>query len=178
MGKHQPRRSAVIGSAILAPTGVAAPAPQHLPLDLRIQSDEIFLSGRFHRWQTTAWRGPDLDLLTVRMAVDATSPDQLTADPTETNLFSFTSTAVTKLDESVYSAAGRLRTSTGEHPFDLMVEIPHGHTAFFALGFAARREVLGDAWHELFDASGPGGIDAERRLDPRAGVRDPQLAAA
>ena len=138
----------------------------------------MFLSGHFHRWQTMVSRGPDLDVMSVRMAVDATSPDQLTATDAGRDLFSFTSTSVTKLDENVYRAEGTLETSAGHHPFGMMIEAPREHNAFFALGFSGRREVLGNVWTELLAASGVGDLDAERRLDPRAGVRDPELAAA
>ena len=154
-------------------------SPRHPPIDLRIQGGDVFLSGHFHRWQAMAYRGPDLDVLSVRMAVDATSPDQLTDDTDQgRDLFSFTSTNVTKLDDNVYRALGTLKTTVGRHPFEVMIEAPREHNAFFALSFSGRKEVLGNAWPELMAASGTGDLDAERRLDPRAGVRDPELAAA
>ena len=123
-------------------------------------------------------RGPDLDVLSVRMAVDVTSPDQLTFNPTGPDLFSFTSASVERLDDHFYRAEGLLSTSTGKHPLDLMIEVPDGHNAFFSLGFSGRKEVLGNVWPELMATSGVGDLDAERRMDPRAGVRAADLAAA
>ena len=61
----------------------------------------------------------------------------------------------------------------------MLVEVPEGHTAFLSLSFVVRKEELGAGWKELLiGGSGAGGIDAERRLDPRSGVREPELAAA
>jgi polyisoprenoid-binding protein YceI len=166
-----------MGKRIL-PANDSSLSPVRPPIDLRIQGDEIFLSGHFHRWQAMVSRGPDLDLLSVRMAVDVTSPDHLKNTTDGRDLFSFTSTNVMKLDDNVYRAEGHLNTTAGQHPFDVMIEIPRGHNAFFALAFSGRREVLGNVWPELMAASGVGDMDAERRLDPWASVRDPELAAA
>ena len=156
------------------------------PIELRIHGDEILLSGRFHRWQATAFTAADLDELSVRMAVDSTSPDQLTAvgDPNRqpdrpTDLFSFHSDKVHRHHPSIYRADGQLRTNTGTHPLEMQIEIPEGHNAFFAVSFVANKAVLGDAWAELITGgSSGGGIDAERRLDPWATVINPELAAA
>lgn len=151
------------------------------PVDLRVHGSEIWLSGRFHRWQATAFTGVDLDEVSVRIAVDSTSPDhlsELSAGP-RGELLSFRTGDVKKVNASLYRAQGELGTSTGKHPFEMKIEVPEGHNAFFALSFTANKAVLGDAWAELvtggFDG---GGIDAERRLDPWAGVRDSELAAA
>ncbi len=150
------------------------------PIDLRIQGDDILLSGRFHRWQATAFTGRDLDELAVRMAVDSTSPDQLTVPSDDRrDLFAFHSSEVHRENASHYRAKGGLLTSTGTHPFEMRIELPEGHNAFFGVSFVAGKAILGDAWTELVTGgSDGGGIDAERRLDPRAGVRDPDLAAA
>lgn len=148
------------------------------PIDLGIHCADILLSGRFHRWQATAFTGADLDEVSVRMAVDSTSPDQLTADR-EGNLFSFRSDAVERVNPALFRAVGELTTGTGTHPFSLQIELPEGHNAFFAISFVADKRVLGDAWGELVTGgSGSGGIDAERRMDPWAAVRNPDLAAA
>jgi hypothetical protein len=163
---------------VIAPANNVATAPRRPPIDLRVQGGDLFLSGHFHRWQVMAFRGPDLDVLSVRMAVDSTSPDQLTVTDAGRDLFSFRSTSVTKLDDNLYRAEGTLKTTAGRHPFEVMIEAPREHNAFFALGFSGRKDVLGNAWTDLLAASGTGDLDAERRLDPRAGVRDPELAAA
>jgi len=162
----------------LAPANHVKRSPRRPPIDLRIQGDGLFLSGHFHRWQVMAFRGPDLDVLSVRMAVDSTSPDHLTVTDSGRDLFSFTSNNVTMLDDNVYRAEGTLKTTAVQNPFEVMIEAPREHNAFFALGFSGRREVLGNAWTDILSASGTGDLDAERRLDPRAGVRDPELAAA
>ncbi|MES1172162.1 MAG: hypothetical protein ABUL77_02905 [Bacteroidota bacterium] len=149
------------------------------PIDLRIHNSEVFLAGRFHRWQASTTSGKDLDELSVHMAVDVTSPDNLTVDPSERNLFSFRSDTVSQVHSNVYIARGRLESPAGTRPFEMLVEVPEGHTAFLALSFVIRKEELGSGWKELLTGgSGAGGIDAERRLDPRAGVRDLELAAA
>lgn len=149
------------------------------PIDLRIHCADIMLSGRFHRWQATAFTGGDLDEASVRMAVDSTSPDHLPGDLDAPDLFSFRSNRVERVNPALFRAGGQLATSTGTHPFDMQIELPEGHNAFFAVSFTAKKQVLGAAWGELVTGgSGSGGIDAERRLDPWAGVRDPDLAAA
>lgn len=150
------------------------------PIDLQISGGDILLSGRFHRWQATAFTGADLDELSVLMAVDSTSPDRLTVvSEDDRDLFSFHSTDVRRESASLYRASGWLRTGTGTHPFEMRIELPEGHNAFFAVRFSAPRAILGDSWAELVTGgSGAGGIDAERRLDPWAGVMNPELAAA
>jgi hypothetical protein len=155
-------------------------APARSPIDLRIHGTEILVSGHFHRWQAAITMGQDLDELSVRMAVDVTSPDQLTtANPGGGDLFSFRSSTVLPLQPNMYLARGELITSAGARPFEMVVEAPEGHNAFMALSFIVRKEELGTSWKELVTGgSGAGGIDAERRLDPRLGVRDPELAAA
>jgi hypothetical protein len=153
--------------------------PTRSPIDLRIHGSEILVSGHFHRWQAAITMGQDLDELSVRMAIDVTSPDQLTADPNERDLFSFRSSTVLPLQANMYLARGELITPVGARPFEMVVEAPEGHNAFLALSFIVRKEELGASWKELVTGgSGAGGIDAERRLDPRSGVRDPELAAA
>jgi len=153
------------------------------PLDLSIAGSDILLSGRFHRWQAAAFTDSDLDQLSVRMAVDATSPDQLAeiygANRGPASLLSFRSKEVERVQPLVYRASGELATSAGTRPIEMVIEMPDDHTAFFALSFKVGKDALGDAWSELVTGgSGGGGIDAERRLDPRSGVRVPILAVA
>ena len=149
------------------------------PIDLSIRGSDVLLSGRFHRWQAATARGDDLDELTVRMAVDVTSPDDLTVPGDEKDLFAFRSETLVPMRPNLYIAHGRLLTASGDRPFEMAVEIPDGHNAFFSLSFVARKEELGPSWAELATGeTGAGGIDAERLLDPRLGVRAPQLAAA
>jgi hypothetical protein len=149
------------------------------PVDLRIHGGDLLLSGRFHRWQATAFTSGDLDQLSVRLAIDSTSPDQLTGDGDEGNLFSFHSSQVEQLQPYLYRAYGEMQTTSGAHSLALRVELPEGHNAFFAVSFDASKEVLGDAWWELVTGGGgAGGIEAERLLDPRSAVRVPDLAAA
>ncbi len=153
--------------------------PHRSPIDLRIHGADIFLSGHFHRWQATTVTGKDLDELCVRMAVDVTSPDHLTINPTEKDLFSFRSATLLQVQSNLYLARGQLITSAGARPFEMVLETPEGHSAFCSLAFIARKDELGIGWKELVTRdAGAGGIDAERLLDPRSGVRDPQLAAA
>lgn len=155
-------------------------SPKRSPIDLRIHGDDMLLSGRFHRWQATAFTDADLDELSVRMAIDSTSPDQLTlVSDDDHDLFSFHSADVRRESASLYKARGGLTTATGTHPFEMHIEVPEGHNAFFAIKFVARKAVLGDSWAELvIGGSSGGGIDAERRLDPWAVVLNSELAAA
>jgi hypothetical protein len=149
------------------------------PIDLRIHGGDLLLSGHFHRWQATAFTSGDLDQLSVRLAIDSTSPDQLTRDLDEGDLFSFRSSQVEQLQPFLYRAYGEMITTSGTHPLALRVELPEGHNAFFAVSFDATKEILGDAWWELVTGGGgAGGIEAERLLDPRSAVRVPELAAA
>jgi len=159
--------------------GAALPRSPRPPIELRIQGEDVFLSGSFHRWQANAASGPDLDMVSVHLAVDATSPDLLRAHPPEHHLFSFTSKTVHKLGENVFSAEGLMTTDAGEQPCDVLVEIPEGHTAFVALAFVVKKEFLGESWQEITGSAGMGGgIDAERSLDARTGLRGMELAAA
>lgn len=138
------------------------------------------MSGRFHRWQATVALGSDLDQLVAQIAIDATSPDDLLggAGRDEQNLFSFRSTEVTRTEGGTYRAVGRLSTTAGDFPLTLDVQVPDGHTAFFLVAGKLDRETFGEGWAELVTGSGAGGIDAERLLDPRTGVRDLPVAAA
>ena len=149
------------------------------PIDLRIHGADFFVSGHFHRWQAATTMGRDLDELSVRMAVDVTSPDQLTGGIAPRDLFSFHSGTVLPVRSNLYLARGELVTAAGARPFEMVVEAPEGHNAFCGLSFIVRRDELGAGWKELVTGgSGAGGIDAERLLDPRSGVRDFELAAA
>lgn len=150
------------------------------PIELRIQGGDVFLSGRFHRWQATVSLGSNLDHLAAQIAVDATSPDDLSpgADEQAQNLFSFHSKSVVPVGENAFRAEGRLITSAGDFPMELGIQVPGGHTAFFLVALKLDRETMGDGWSELVTGSGAGGIDAERLLDPRTGVRDLAVAAA
>jgi len=137
------------------------------------------VSGRFHRWQATVALGSDLDQLVAQIAIDATSPDNLTGEHLdEQDLFAFTSTQVSQTGEGTYRAEGRLTTTAGDFPLSLDVQIPDGHTAFFMVAAKLNRETIGAGWSELVTGSGAGGIDAERLLDPRTGVRDLPVAVA
>ena len=149
------------------------------PIDLRIHGADILISGHFHRWQAATSMGGDLDELSVRMAVDITSPDQLIVGSGQPDLFSFHSETVLPVRANLYLARGELVTAAGARDFEMVIDAPEGHNAFCSLSFIVRREELGAGWKELVTGGmGNGGIDAERRLDPRSGVRNLELAAA
>lgn len=121
--------------------------------------------------------GPDLDELTVRMAVDATSADAPEADTSGDELFTFHATEIRKRGGEAHDVRGEIRTMNGNRPFRMIIETPEGESSFFVLSFIARREDLGFGWKELVsDVLGLGGIEVERRQDPRMGVRDPIVA--
>jgi polyisoprenoid-binding protein YceI len=164
----------------IAPATFAATPRLRSPIELRIKGEDLFVSGRFHRWQATVALGSDLDQLVAQIAIDATSPDNLTsgAHADEQNLFAFTSNEVTPGKDGGYRAQGRLVTPNGDFPLSLDIQVPDGHTAFFLIAGKLDRASIGDGWSELVTGSGKGGIDAERLLDPRTGVRDLPVAAA
>jgi len=164
----------------LAPANFAATPRLRSPIELRIHGEDIFVSGRFHRWQATVSMGSDLDQLAAQIAIDATSPDNLTSGvhEDEQNLFAFRSQKVKATGDGNFRAQGRLTTPTGDFPLTLDVQVPDGHTAFFLISGKLNRPTIGDGWSELVTGSGAGGIDAERLLDPRTGVRDLPVAAA
>jgi polyisoprenoid-binding protein YceI len=164
----------------IAPATFAALPRLRSPIDLRLQGEDFFVSGRFHRWQATVALGSDLDQLSAQIAIDSTSPDDLTAGAheDEQNLFAFTSHEVVRTGNGTYRAEGRLVTSAGDFPLTVDIQVPDGHTAFFLIAAKLDRERIGRGWSELVTGSGAGGIDAERLLDPRTGVRDLPVAAA
>ncbi|HEY4184367.1 MAG TPA: YceI family protein [Polyangia bacterium] len=165
----------------IAPAVFSSASRNRSPIELRIHGEDIFLSGRFHRWQAQVSLGSDLDELSAQIAIDATSPDNLmvSEDENERNLFSFRSTSVTGVADNGYKAEGELVTSVGATPYHLSIMVPEGHTAFFLVTLKLRKEQVDPAhWSELVTGSGAGGIDAERLLDPRTGVRDLPVAVA
>jgi hypothetical protein len=164
------------------PTSEMGISRRRSPIKLRIHGENIFLSGRFHRWQCAVALGNDLDEMSVRMAVDVTSPDHLNhVDDTDEELLSFHSASVTPVtgNGSVSLARGELATPAGTRDFEMLLETPEGHTPFLGLSFVIRKDELGSAWKELVTGgSGAGGIDAERLLDPWSAVINPAIAAA
>ena len=96
------------------------------PIDLRIHGADILISGHFHRWQATTTMGRDLDELSVRMAVDVTSPDQLIVDSGQPDLFSFRSNTILEVRSNLYLARGELVTPAGGRRFEMVVEAPEG----------------------------------------------------
>lgn len=164
---------------LIAPANDVEIAQERSPIDLRIHGADIFVSGHFHRWQASTTMGQDLDELSVRMAIDVTSPDQLTGASARPDLFSFHSDTILPVRLNLYLARGELVTAAGVRPFEMVVEAPEGHNAFCGLSFIVRKDELGAGWKELVTGgSGAGGIDAERLLDPRSAIRDFELAAA
>ena len=105
----------------IAPAALPEKPRLRSPIELRIQGEDVFLSGRFHRWQATVSLGSNLDHLAAQIAVDATSPDDLTArahEP-EGDLFSFHGKSVVPVGDNAYRAEGRLVTSAGDFPLEL-----------------------------------------------------------
>lgn len=152
------------------------------PIELHIQGENLYLAGRFHRWQSAVAIGNDLDEMSIRMAVDVTSPDHLNhTDDDAEELLSFRSSSVTPVtgNGNVSLARGELVTEVGTRPFEMLLETPEGHTPFLGLSFVIRKDELGSGWKELVTGgSGAGGIDAERLLDPWSVVISTSVAAA
>lgn len=172
---------APVASPAAAPDLVPPLVPRRAAVGLRVLGEDLFLSGQFHRWDAAVISGPDLDVLTVRMAIDATSADLgALGDPAApADLFTFRASGVHAVEPNLFRATGEITTAAGVRPLQTMIEVPAGHNAFFVLSFIVRPADVGFGWKELVsDVLALGGLDAERRLDPRLGVREPVLGAA
>src|SRR5262249_38515675 len=123
-----------------------APEATRPSLAIDIAGADMLLRGRFRDWESVLTLGPDLDRIGVRLAVDATSaggPDE------DGCLFSFRSRSVEPTGPGPFRAQGIFTSARGPRPLDLTVETPPGHTALFALSFAADKDDFGDGWKDL-----------------------------
>ncbi|HEY4396018.1 MAG TPA: hypothetical protein VGP64_18265 [Polyangia bacterium] len=144
-------------------------------LDLDVGGGDFLLRGRFADWESGLAFGPDLDRVTVRLAIDATSGVASGRD-----LFHFYSRAVEPFGHGAYRAVGTFAGAEGARPGEMLIESPLGHTALIAVTFDARKGDFGEGWHDLIQNSVPLGERPDQGpvRSARAWLVTPQLAAA
>jgi hypothetical protein len=136
---------------------------------------DFLLRGKFADWESGLAFGPDLERVSVRLAIDATSGVESGRD-----LFSFYSREVEPFGRGAYRAVGTFTGATGARPGELLIESPPGHTALIAVTFDARKVEFGDGWHDLIQNAVPFGEQMGEGpvRSARAWLVTPQLAAA
>jgi hypothetical protein len=150
----------------------SAPRPN---LDLDVGGGDFLLRGRFADWESGLAFGPDLDRVSVRLAIDATSGVASGRD-----LFHFYSREVEPFGHGAYRAVGTFTGAEGARPGEMLIESPLGHTALIAVTFDARKGEFGKGWHDLIQNSVPFSERPDQGpvRSARAWLVTPQLAAA
>lgn len=144
-------------------------------IDLDVGGNDFLLRGKFADWESGLAFGPDLDRVSVRLAIDATSG--VTSGRT---LFGFYSREVQPLGNGSYRAVGTFTGARGSRSGELFIESPPGHTALIAVNFTATKHDFGDGWRDLIENSVPMGDRSEDgpvRM-AHAWLLAPHLAAA
>ena len=151
-----------------------APTPRP-NLDLDVGGGDFLLRGRFADWESGLAFGPDLDRVSVRLAIDATSGVASGRD-----LFHFYSREVEPFGHGAYRAVGTFTGAEGARPGEMLIESPLGHTALIAVTFDARKEEFGEGWHDLIQNAVPFGEQPDQGpvRSARGWLVAPQLAAA
>lgn len=144
-------------------------------IDLDVGGGDFLLRGRFADWESGLAFGPDLERVSVRLAIDATSG---TTDGRD--LFAFHSRHVEPFGRGAYRAVGTFTGAAGARPAEMLIESPMGHTALIAVTFDARKADFGEGWHELIQNAVPFGErpDEGPVRSARGWLVAPQLAAA
>src|SRR5580704_15328106 len=93
-------------------------------IELDIAGSDFLLRGKFADWESGLAFGPDLDRVSVRLAIDATSGVN-----SGTDLFSFYSREVEPFGHGAYRAVGTFTGAEGARPGEMLIESPLGHTA-------------------------------------------------
>jgi hypothetical protein len=144
-------------------------------VDLDVAGSDFLLRGKFEDWESGLAFGPDLDRVSVRLAVDATSGVK-----SGSSLFAFHSRNVRAEGNGSYRAVGTFTGAQGARPTEMLIENPPGHTALVALTFTAKKQDFGDGWHDLIQNAVPfvpRGDDGPVR-SAHAWLLAPDLAAA
>jgi polyisoprenoid-binding protein YceI len=146
-------------------------------VDLDIAGEDFMLQGHFSDWESGLAVGPDLDRVSVRLAIDATSARQSVAGP---SLFAFHSRKVESRGPGAYRAIGTFTGPMGARALEVLVESPPGHTALVLVTFVAKRQDFGPGWHDLIAnvvpfVEGPQGAPMRQA---HAWLLAPSLAAA
>jgi len=144
-------------------------------VELDVGGGDFLLRGKFADWESGLAFGPDLDRVSVRLAIDATSGVDGGSD-----LFSFYSREVEPFGHGAYRAVGTFTGAEGARPGELLIESPLGHTALVAVTFDARKGDFGDGWHDLIQNAVPFGEkpDGGPARSARAWLVAPPLGAA
>lgn len=119
-------------------------------IELDVGGSDFLLRGKFEDWESGLAFGPDLDRVSVRLAIDATSG--VRSGPT---LFTFHSRNVQAEGNGAYRAIGTFAGPAGERPTEMFIESPPGHSALIALTFTAKKQDFGDGWHDLIQNAVP-----------------------
>ncbi len=144
-------------------------------IELDVGGSDFLLRGKFEDWESGLAFGPDLDRVSVRLAIDATSG--VRSGPT---LFTFRSRNVQAEGNGSYRAVGTFVGPQGETSTEMFIESPPGHTALVALTFTAKKQDFGEGWHDLIQNAVPfvpKGDDGPVR-SAHAWLLAPELAAA
>jgi hypothetical protein len=115
-------------------------------VDLDIAGADLMLQGHFSDWESSLAVGPDLDQVSVRLAIDATSAR---APVGGRSLFGFHSRKVEVTGPASYRAVGTFTGPRGARAVEVAVESPLGHTALVIITFSAKRQDFGEGWHDL-----------------------------
>jgi hypothetical protein len=152
-------------------------------IDLRIAGEGLLLEGRFGQWfpvALLAGRGGDPGA--VQLLVDATSPANQQGGPrrapgADGDLFRLVAEEVRRVGPSAFAAKGTLQSDGGEHPVEVVVHSPEGHTPFVFLTVPLDRDRFDALWTTFEDLAATAGGEP-RELRPQAWLRVPVLAAA
>jgi hypothetical protein len=144
-------------------------------IELDIAGSDFLLRGQFEDWESGLAFGPDLDRVSVRLAIDATSGVQ-----SGSSLFLFHSRDVKPEGNGSFRAAGTFTGPNGVKPVEMLIENPPGHTALVALTFSATKQDFGDGWHDLIQNEVPfvGRADEGPVRTAHAWLLAPNLATA
>jgi hypothetical protein len=149
--------------------------PPRPSIELDVGGSDFLLRGKFEDWESGLAFGPDLDRVSVRLAIDATSG--VRSGP---RLFAFHSRNVKAEGNGSYRAVGTFTGPLGAASTEMFIESPPGHTALVALTFTAKKQDFGDGWHDLIQNAVPmvaRGDDGPVR-SAHAWLLAPDLAAA
>jgi hypothetical protein len=162
-----------VGTIIQQKSSGASNARPSVELD--VGGGDFLLRGKFADWESGLAFGPDLDRVSVRLAIDATSGVSGGSD-----LFSFYSREVEPFGHGAYRAVGTFTGADGARPGEMLIESPLGHTALVAVTFDARKGDFGEGWHDLIQNAVPFGEkpDSGPVRSARAWLVAPQLGAA
>ena len=151
-------------------------------VDLDIAGGDLMLQGHFSDWESGLSVGPDLDRVSVKLAIDATSSATTSARGSDgaRSLFAFHSRQVETTGPASYQAVGTFTGPLGSRALKMTIESPLGHSALVVATFSARRQEFGEGWHDLIAHVVPvvSGADGAPTRQAHAWLIPPSLGAA